>query len=63
MPAVSPTMATAKARGPSQRQVHLGAPGRIHPKVVSERLGNAAVPITLDTYSHAIQAMHEGRRH
>ena len=31
----------------------------IHPKVVSERLGHAAVSITLDTYSHAIPAMQE----
>jgi integrase len=31
----------------------------IHPKVVSERLGHATVSITLDTYSHAIQAMQE----
>jgi integrase len=32
---------------------------RIHPKVVSERLGHATVSITLDTYSHAIPAMQE----
>ena len=31
----------------------------IHPNVVSERLGHAAVSITLDTYSHAIPAMQE----
>ena len=31
----------------------------VHPKVVSERLGHATVSITLDTYSHAIPAMHE----
>ena len=31
----------------------------IHPKVVSERLGHATISITLDTYSHAIPAMHE----
>jgi len=31
----------------------------IHPKVVSERLGNASISITLDTYSHAIPAMQE----
>jgi integrase len=31
----------------------------VHPKVVSERLGHAAVAITLDIYSHAIPAMHE----
>lgn len=31
----------------------------VHPKVVSERLGHASVGITLDTYSHAIPAMHE----
>jgi len=31
----------------------------IHSKVVSERLGDATVSITLDTYSHAIPAMQE----
>ena len=31
----------------------------IHPKVVSERLGQATIAITLDTYSHAIPAMQE----
>jgi len=31
----------------------------IHPKVVSERLGHAAVSFTLDVYSHAIPAMQE----
>ena len=31
----------------------------IHPKVVSERLGHANIAITLDTYSHAIPALHE----
>ncbi len=31
----------------------------MHPKVVSERLGHVTVPITLDTYSHAIPALQE----
>jgi integrase len=31
----------------------------VHPKFVSERLGHATVPITLDIYSHAIPAMQE----
>ena len=31
----------------------------VHVKVVSERLGHASVAITLDTYSHAIPALHE----
>jgi integrase len=31
----------------------------INPKVISERLGNATVSITLDTYSHAIPALQE----
>ena len=31
----------------------------VHPKVVQERLGHAAIGITLDTYSHAIPAMQE----
>ena len=31
----------------------------IHPKVVSERLGDATVSITFDTYSHAVPAMQE----
>lgn len=29
----------------------------IHPKVVQERLGHAAISITLDTYSHVVPAM------
>ena len=32
----------------------------IHPKVDSERLGQATISITLDTNSHAIPAMQEG---
>ena len=35
----------------------LGA--RIHPKVVSERLGHSNITITLDTYSHVIPGLHE----
>lgn len=31
----------------------------VHAKVVAERLGHARVPITLDTYSHAIPALQE----
>jgi integrase len=31
----------------------------IHVKVVSERLGHSSIALTLDTYSHAIPAMHE----
>ena len=31
----------------------------VHPKIVQERLGHAAISITLDVYSHAIPAMHE----
>ena len=31
----------------------------VNPKVVSERLGHAAVSFTLDCYSHAIPAMQE----
>ena len=31
----------------------------IHPKVVSERLGQATVSITVDTCSHAVPAMQE----
>src|SRR5213593_380790 len=30
---------------------------RVHPKVVSERLGHASVGITLDTYSHVLPSM------
>jgi integrase len=37
----------------------LGLQAGIHPKVVSERLGHASVAFTLDTYSHAVPAMHE----
>jgi len=31
----------------------------IHPKVVSDRLGDSTISITLDTYSHAIPALQE----
>lgn len=31
----------------------------MHPKVVSERLGNASIGITLDTYSHVMPGMQE----
>jgi integrase len=31
----------------------------VHPKLVQERLGNATIAISLDTYSHAIPAMQE----
>lgn len=31
----------------------------VHPKVVSERLGHAAIGITLDTYSHVLPGMQE----
>ncbi len=30
-----------------------------HPKVVSERLGQAIINITLDTYSHVLPGLHE----
>ncbi|HET6344394.1 MAG TPA: site-specific integrase, partial [Myxococcota bacterium] len=30
---------------------------KVHPKVVSERLGHSAVGITLDTYSHVLPGM------
>ena len=34
----------------------------IHPKVVSERLGQSTISITLDTYSHVMPAArHRGR--
>jgi integrase len=28
-----------------------------HPKIVSERLGHAAIAITLDTYSHVVPGL------
>jgi integrase len=31
----------------------------VHPKLVQERLGHAAISITLDVYSHALPTMHE----
>ena len=31
----------------------------IHPKIVSERLGNASISITLETYSHVIPGLQE----
>lgn len=38
----------------------LALPAGIHPMLVSERLGHATGPITLDTCSHAIPALQEG---
>jgi len=35
----------------------LALEARIHPKVVSERLGHATVGITLDLYSHVLDGM------
>ncbi len=29
----------------------------VHPKIVSETLGHAGIPITLDTYSHVLPSM------
>ncbi|MBA2417610.1 MAG: tyrosine-type recombinase/integrase [Nocardioidaceae bacterium] len=31
----------------------------VHPKVVQERLGHANIGITLDTYSHVTEALHD----
>ncbi len=31
----------------------------VHPKVISERLGHAAVSLTLDAYSHVVPALSE----
>jgi integrase len=31
----------------------------IHPKVVSERLGHSTIQLTLDTYSHVVEGIHE----
>ncbi|MCX6374164.1 MAG: hypothetical protein NTX16_14040 [Actinobacteria bacterium] len=31
----------------------------VHPKVVSERLSNASIAITLDIYSHVLPSMQE----
>ena len=32
---------------------------RVHPKIVSERLGHANIRITLDTYSHLLPGLQE----
>lgn len=37
----------------------LALQANINPKIVSERLGHASVAFTLDTYSHAVPAIHE----
>lgn len=34
------------------------ATGRVHPKVVQERLGHSSIGITLDTYSHVVEGLH-----
>jgi integrase len=36
----------------------LALSARVHPKVVQERLGHAAVGITLDVYSHVAEGLH-----
>ena len=42
-------------RGPVPR--HRAQQARVHPKVVSERLGHSTISITLDTYSHVLPDM------
>jgi len=32
---------------------------RVHPKIVSERLGHATVAFTLDTYTHVVHGLQE----
>ena len=32
---------------------------RVHPKIVSERLGHSSIGITLDTYSHVMPGLQE----
>src|SRR5438093_631836 len=51
--------ALALARSHDLRHGHatLLVLSRVHPKVVSERLGHASVGITLDTYSHVLPSM------
>jgi len=34
--------------------------GKIHPKVVQERLGHSTIAVTLDIYSHVLEGMQEG---
>ena len=34
--------------------------GKIHPKVVQERLGHSTIAVTLDIYSHVLVGMQEG---
>jgi hypothetical protein len=37
------------------------AAANVHPKIASERLGHSHVGLTLDTYSHVLPGMQEGR--
>ena len=37
----------------------LSLQARVHPKVVSERLGHSTISVTLDTYSHAVPGLQE----
>ena len=37
----------------------LALQARVHPKVVSERLGHSTVAFTLDVYSHVIEGLQE----
>jgi integrase len=43
------------------RHTHVtaGLTAGIHPKIVSERLGDSSIGITLDTYSHLLPSMDE----
>jgi integrase len=34
--------------------------GKVHPKIVQERLGHSTIAITLDIYSHVLEGMQEG---
>ena len=46
--------------GPRHAYATLALQAGVHPKVISERLGQATVALTVDVYSHVIPAMQEG---
>ncbi|HUF96268.1 MAG TPA: hypothetical protein VMO52_09335 [Acidimicrobiia bacterium] len=56
----SGSRSTATDTTPS-RTAHLAtlalSSGKIHPKVVQERLGHSSISITLDRYSHVVEGM------
>lgn len=52
-------MTQAVAAGHTVTAFALALKARVHPKVVSERLGHSTGAFTLDVYSHVIEGLQE----